>query len=111
MRRKCIRYSPEVAEEVLARLRAGESLYRIEQDPRMPCSTTVMAWSRARPEFGAAVSRRCFELGLNVNIVQLPGMGGVMRMAPPLTIGAEDLDLGVEIIGRAVGDCLAEGAP
>jgi hypothetical protein len=56
MRRKCIRYSPEVAEEVLRRLRAGESLYRIEQDPQMPCSTTVMAWSRARPAFGAAVA-------------------------------------------------------
>lgn len=57
--------------------------------------------------FGAAVARRCFELGLNVNIVQLPGMGGVMRIAPPLTISAEDLDLGVEIIGEAIEDCLA----
>jgi hypothetical protein len=56
MRRKCIRYSPEVAERVLARLRAGESLYRIEQDPDMPCCTTVMAWGRARPAFGAAVA-------------------------------------------------------
>ncbi|MET0337256.1 MAG: aspartate aminotransferase family protein [Caulobacter sp.] len=61
------------------------------------------------PEFGAAVSRRCLELGMNINIVQLPGMGGVMRMAPPLTISAEELDLGVQIIGEAVGDCLAAG--
>ncbi|MDG2521935.1 aspartate aminotransferase family protein [Caulobacter segnis] len=61
------------------------------------------------PEFGAAVSRRCFELGMNINIVQLPGMGGVMRMAPPLTISPEELDQGVEIIGQAVGDCLASG--
>lgn len=61
------------------------------------------------PRFGAAVSRRCFELGLCVNIVQLPGMGGVMRMAPPLTISPEDLALGVEIIGEAIGDCLAAG--
>ena len=61
------------------------------------------------PLFGAAVSKRCFELGMNVNIVQLPGMGGVMRMAPPLTIQPEELDLGVEIIGQAVGDCLAKG--
>lgn len=61
------------------------------------------------PEFGAAVSRRCLELGMNINIVQLPGMGGVMRMAPPLTISAEELDRGVDIIGEAVGDCLAAG--
>lgn len=60
-------------------------------------------------EFGAAVSRRCFELGLNVNIVQLPGMGGVMRMAPPLTISVEELDLGVAIIGQAIEDCLSGG--
>ncbi len=59
--------------------------------------------------FGAAVSRRCIDLGLNVNIVQLPGMGGVMRMAPPLTIRPEDLDLGVTIIGQAIEDCLAAG--
>lgn len=59
--------------------------------------------------FGAMVSRRCFELGLNVNIVQLPGMGGVMRMAPPLNITSDDLDLGVEIIGQAIDDCLAAG--
>lgn len=60
-------------------------------------------------QFGAQVSRRCLELGLNVNIVQLPGMGGVMRMAPPLTISAEELDLGVEIIGQAIESCLSRG--
>lgn len=60
-------------------------------------------------QFGAAVSRRCLELGLNVNIVQLPGMGGVMRMAPPLTISQEELDQGVAIIGQAVSDCVAAG--
>lgn len=59
--------------------------------------------------FGAAVSRRCFELGLNINIVQLPGMGGVMRMAPPLTISHAELDKGVAIIDEAITDCLAAG--
>ncbi|MEO3387780.1 aspartate aminotransferase family protein [Mesorhizobium sp. CAU 1741] len=59
--------------------------------------------------FGAAVSRRCFELGLSVNIVQLPGMGGVMRMAPPLTVSPEEIEQGVAIIGDAIGDCLAAG--
>lgn len=59
--------------------------------------------------FGAAVSRRCFELGLNVNIVQLPGMGGVMRMAPPLTITSKEIELGIEIIDQAIADCEAAG--
>ncbi len=59
--------------------------------------------------FGAAVSRRCFDLGLNINIVQLPGMGGIMRMAPPLTIKSDELDQGISIIGEAIKHCLSEG--
>lgn len=56
------------------------------------------------PEVGAAVSRRCFELGLSMNIVQLPGMGGVFRIAPPLTVSDAELDLGLDILDRALAD-------
>jgi len=59
---------------------------------------------RPVPEFGAAVSRRCFELGLSMNIVQLPGMGGVFRIAPPLIIGTQEIDLAVDILDRAMGE-------
>ncbi len=51
---------------------------------------------------GQRVTRRCFELGLHMNIVQLPGMGAVFRLAPPLTITDDELDLGVEILGEAL---------
>src|SRR5215210_5848401 len=34
------------------------------------------------PELGAAICRACMTLGLSMNIVQLPGMGGVFRIAP-----------------------------
>jgi len=56
------------------------------------------------PETGAAISRRCFELGLSMNIVQLPAMGGVFRIAPPLTVSDAELDLGLEMLDRAIGD-------
>lgn len=56
------------------------------------------------PELGAAISRRCFELGLSMNIVQLPAMGGVFRIAPPLTVSDDELDLGLDILGRALAD-------
>lgn len=46
---------------------------------------------------------------MNVDVVQLPGTSGVMRLEPPLTVTAEESDLGVEIIGRAVVDCRAAG--
>ncbi|WP_018331788.1 aspartate aminotransferase family protein [Actinomycetospora chiangmaiensis] len=52
---------------------------------------------------GAAVTARCAELGLHVNIVQLPGMGGTFRIAPPLTATEAEIDWGVAIIGEALG--------
>ena len=54
---------------------------------------------------GSAVTERCLEMGLNVNIVKFAGLGSVLRIAPPLTITAEDIDLGVEIIDQALSDC------
>jgi 2,2-dialkylglycine decarboxylase (pyruvate) len=39
-----------------------------------------------------------------MNIVQLPGMGGVFRIAPPLTASEEEIALGVEILDQAIGD-------
>jgi 2,2-dialkylglycine decarboxylase (pyruvate) len=56
------------------------------------------------PELGAAITRRCFELGLSMNITALPGMGGVFRIAPPLTITDSQLDLGLTILDEALAD-------
>jgi 2,2-dialkylglycine decarboxylase (pyruvate) len=55
--------------------------------------------------YGTAVTARCLELGLNVNIVKFPGLGSVLRIAPPLTIAPQEIDLGVEILDRALHDC------
>ncbi|MCU0260167.1 MAG: aspartate aminotransferase family protein [Ilumatobacteraceae bacterium] len=56
------------------------------------------------PELGTAITRRCFELGLSMNIVSMPGMGGVFRIAPPLTVTDDELDLGVSILDQAITD-------
>jgi 2,2-dialkylglycine decarboxylase (pyruvate) len=55
--------------------------------------------------YGTAVTERCLELGLNVNIVRFQGLGSVLRMAPPLTIPPEEIDLGLEILDQALADC------
>jgi 2,2-dialkylglycine decarboxylase (pyruvate) len=55
-------------------------------------------------ELGARITSRCLELGLHMNIVQLPGMGGVFRIAPPLTATEEELSLGLEILDQALTD-------
>lgn len=57
-------------------------------------------------ELGARVTRRCLELGLHMNIVQLPGMGGVFRIAPPLTATEDELALGLSILDQALEDSL-----
>jgi 2,2-dialkylglycine decarboxylase (pyruvate) len=56
------------------------------------------------PELGAAVTARCLELGLHMNIVQLREMGGTFRIAPPLTIAPDELALGLEILDQAIGE-------
>ncbi|MEO0761141.1 MAG: aspartate aminotransferase family protein, partial [Pseudomonadota bacterium] len=42
------------------------------------------ATREADPALGEAITRRALALGLSMNIVNLPGMGGVFRIAPPL---------------------------
>jgi 2,2-dialkylglycine decarboxylase (pyruvate) len=54
------------------------------------------------PEIGDAVTRRCLELGLSMNIVGIPGMGGVFRIAPPLTVTDAEIDLGLGILDEAI---------
>ena len=53
-------------------------------------------------EYGAAVTRRCMELGLNMNIVSVGGMAAVWRVAPPLTVSTAEIDRGLEILDQAM---------
>jgi 2,2-dialkylglycine decarboxylase (pyruvate) len=53
-------------------------------------------------DLGRRVTTECLDLGLHMNIVQLPGMGGVFRMAPPLTVSDDEIDLGLEILDKAL---------
>lgn len=50
------------------------------------------------------ITQRCFELGLHMNIVCLPGMGGVFRIAPPLTVSYDEIDEGMAILDQAISD-------
>ena len=63
---------------------------------------------RSSDELGALVTKRCLELGLHINIVQLPGMGGVFRIAPPLTATEDELSLGLAILDQAIGDAIGQ---
>jgi 2,2-dialkylglycine decarboxylase (pyruvate) len=56
---------------------------------------------------GARVTAECLERGLHMNIVQLPGMGGIFRIAPPLTIADDELDAGLDILDASLKSVLA----
>jgi 2,2-dialkylglycine decarboxylase (pyruvate) len=58
--------------------------------------------SSADHELGSRIASEAFSRGLSMNIVKLPGMGGVFRIAPPLTISEEEIDLGLGIIAQSI---------
>lgn len=60
---------------------------------------------------GARVTAACLERGLHMNIVQLPGMGGIFRIAPPLTVSDAELDTGLAILEDALSVELRTTAP
>ena len=60
------------------------------------------------PDLGQAVSDRALELGLSCNVVNLPGMGGVFRLAPPVTVTEAEIDDGLRLLGEAFGQICQE---
>lgn len=52
-------------------------------------------------ELGNALSKKMNELGLSANISRLASFGGVFRIAPPLTISDEELEMGFSIMEEA----------
>jgi 2,2-dialkylglycine decarboxylase (pyruvate) len=49
-----------------------------------------------------AVTTAALEFGLAANIVRSGTSGGVMRIAPPLTVKDEEIDEGIELLDRAI---------
>ena len=55
-------------------------------------------------ERGGRVTQRCMELGISMNIVAVPGMSAVWRVAPAPVIEKSQIDRGLEIIDRALSE-------
>ena len=79
---------------VIGDVRGRGLLVGLELDPGSGAADT--------DALGAAVTRRCAELGLHMNIVQLPGMGGTFRIAPPLTTTDAEIARALEILDAAL---------
>jgi 2,2-dialkylglycine decarboxylase (pyruvate) len=57
---------------------------------------------RSAAELSDMVTDHALELGLSANIVRAGASGGVMRIAPPLTVRGEEIDLGLALLGEAM---------
>ncbi len=57
-------------------------------------------------DLGQATTLKCYEYGLSMNIKRRKERGAIWRIAPPLTISEAEIDRGVDILDRALGDCL-----
>jgi len=53
-------------------------------------------------ELGKKFSQACLERGLIISIIRMPGLNSVCRMAPPLTIGQEEMDRALAIMEDAL---------
>jgi 2,2-dialkylglycine decarboxylase (pyruvate) len=58
-------------------------------------------------ELGALTTERCLQLGLSMNIRRRPERGSVWRIAPPLTVTREDIDLAITIFDQALTEMKA----
>jgi 4-aminobutyrate aminotransferase-like enzyme len=54
-------------------------------------------------ELGQQVSDRAMARGLSCNVVNLPRMGGVFRLAPPVMVTAEEIEEGLRILDESFG--------
>ncbi|WPG98197.1 Hypothetical protein R9X50_00098400 [Acrodontium crateriforme] len=57
-------------------------------------------------DLGQAVSEVAMRNGLSCNIVNLPGMGGVFRLAPPVTVTADEIEEGLQILNKSFQEVL-----
>ncbi|KAL1589270.1 hypothetical protein WHR41_02097 [Cladosporium halotolerans] len=59
-------------------------------------------------DLGQAVSEAAMRNGLSCNIVNLPGMGGVFRLAPPVTVTEEEIEEGLRILDESFAQVLTK---
>lgn len=58
------------------------------------------------PELAGRVMARCLELGMSTSVVR--GGWGIFRIAPPITITDDEIDLGLTIFAQALQECVGQ---
>lgn len=60
------------------------------------------------PDLAQRVMNRCLDLGMSTSVIR--GGWGVFRIAPPITVTDDEIDLGLSIFDQALKDCLERGS-
>jgi 2,2-dialkylglycine decarboxylase (pyruvate) len=58
-------------------------------------------------ELGSRIGEEAMRRGLSTNIVRLPAMGSVFRIAPPLTVSDDEISQGITILHQAIEAALS----
>jgi 2,2-dialkylglycine decarboxylase (pyruvate) len=92
-----LRYLQE-RHEIIGDVRGLGLLYGVElvQETREPDAATARA-----------ITERCMELGLSMNIVAIGTVAAIWRIAPPLTVSDEEIERGIAVMDQAIGEVLA----
>lgn len=53
-------------------------------------------------DYGTAVTAACLDLGLHLNIAQMPGVNSILRIAPPLVVTEHQIDEALAIIDQSL---------
>ncbi|MBU6498413.1 MAG: aspartate aminotransferase family protein [Rhodospirillales bacterium] len=61
-------------------------------------------------ELGGRTTKKCFDMGLSMNIRRRPERGSVWRIAPPLTVSTQEIDRAVTILDQALRESLDDMA-
>jgi 2,2-dialkylglycine decarboxylase (pyruvate) len=104
----------DVVEEEKLVDRARQSGERLRQgllalQQRFECIGDVRGRESKEPagELGSRIGEEAMRRGLSTNIVRLPAMGSVFRIAPPLTVSDDEISQGVRILQESVEAALA----
>ena len=105
-----------LGERLAAGLRDLQQRYEVIGDVRGRGLLWGVELVRGPPEPPAAARARragspgsCLELGLSMNIVALPGLASVWRIAPPLDATEAQIDEGLAILDQAYASALSLG--
>ena len=107
-RDQLVRRAAELGDQLTARLLALRDRFEVVGDVRgrgLLQGVELVRDKRSKEPadaLGSAVTAACLDRGLHMNIVQLPGMGGIFRIAPPLTVTDQELHAGIDILEASI---------